>query len=257
MATLPSIPFTMTAPTWEMPPQDYALPVCGIDLWRLPLDIEGSRLETFEAWLDSAESARSSRFLSAEKRHRWIAAHGQMRLILGRYVDVAPDAVVFDYPESGKPEVAEPNRTLKTHFNLSHSDGMALLAVSRFEVGVDIEHIRTGKDVIRLGRAVLTARDLDLLRRLPATRRALLFYMHWTLRETFAKARGEGVASLLRNPTPMAVHGSFVRMEEPLSTDAQTWFARLLMPDSGYVGAVAARGCNWEVRCYQAAGWRE
>lgn len=92
------------------------------------------RLETPEdevhVWRVDLETASSRRAL---------------REILGRYLGLPGEALRFEAGEYGKPRLADPEAELA--FNLSHSGALALVAVARREVGVDVERIRTKRPV--------------------------------------------------------------------------------------------------------------
>src|SRR5438477_256189 len=73
----------------------------------------------------------------------FIIARGVLRILLGRYLDVAPTAVRFRYNPFGKPALAQDSGADALHFNVSHTDGVALYAVARRRrVGLDLERIR-------------------------------------------------------------------------------------------------------------------
>jgi 4'-phosphopantetheinyl transferase len=109
------------------------------------------------------------------------AAHGALRGVLSRYLDEDPAAIELRLGERGKPMLADPDPPL--HFNLSHSGGLALIAVCRDrEVGVDVQRMR-----VRRGRE-----------------RPAGFYAEWTRREAIAKCHGVGLWAPLPD-APVAV----------------------------------------------------
>ncbi|MBT8103728.1 MAG: 4'-phosphopantetheinyl transferase superfamily protein [Gammaproteobacteria bacterium] len=77
-------------------------------------------------------------------------------------------------------------------FNLSHTDGMSAVAVTRGVVGVDIERLRDDIDAINVAGRVLSARECAtvLADVLPSK---TPFFDYWTLKEAYAKAVGLGV----------------------------------------------------------------
>jgi 4'-phosphopantetheinyl transferase len=127
---------------------------------------------------------RRLEFLSAPHRleapenevHIWrvdldtVASGWALREILGHYLGLPADELRFETGRHGKPHLASPEGELA--FNLSHSGSLALIAVARREVGVDIERIRT--------------------------RRPVDFYRRWADREARVKCLGTG----LTGPVP-------------------------------------------------------
>lgn len=83
------------------------------------------------------------------------------------------------------------------HFNLSHSEGLALFAVSlNQEVGVDIESVKWGTEMRNLAGIALTAAEAKLLSRLPQDSIPSTFIACWTAKEAYLKARGKGLRDL-------------------------------------------------------------
>lgn len=74
-----------------------------------------------------------------------VASRSALREILGRYLGLPANELRFETGRHGKPRLAAPEGALA--FNLSHSSSLALVAVARREVGVDVERIRTKRPV--------------------------------------------------------------------------------------------------------------
>lgn len=81
------------------------------------------------------------------------------------------------------------------YFNISHCDGAAVCAVHDNLVGVDIEKVRPYTEA--LVRKTLTAGEARQLADQPEHRREACFIRYWTLKESYQKARGEGIAKPL------------------------------------------------------------
>ncbi len=119
----------------------------GVDtvhVWLIRLDAPPAVLATLERLLDAAQRQRLDSLAFPDHRRRFIAAHGAVRAILARHLDVPPDEIGWAYGPHGKPELAgafAPHRC-GPHVSLSHSDGTALLAVTvGRRVGVDIQRL--------------------------------------------------------------------------------------------------------------------
>lgn len=77
-------------------------------------------------------------------------------------------------------------------FNISHSGNMAACALGRKALGVDVEFVRQAKGAVI--RRVLTKGEQDYLSRCPAKCRDREFFRFWTLKESYGKALGVGLA---------------------------------------------------------------
>jgi len=84
------------------------------------------------------------------------------------------------------------------NFNLSHSEERAMCAVSRYELGCDIEKIRSFDTEIA---AYSCSREelIALEACKTESEKSLLFYRLWTLKESFIKCTGEGVSTPLKS----------------------------------------------------------
>lgn len=186
-----------------------------MQVWHIPLQPDAAALERAGTWLDSAETARAAAFRKDVHRHRFVAAHGAMRAILGNALGCAPQAVVLGATGSGKPVLAGAGAASGLHFNLSHSGDVALLALSPGrEVGIDVEcydpaDARALEVVPQFSPAEQAA-----LRAFDGAQRVLAFYRCWVRKEALLKATGAGIAAGLARFT--------------VSVDAQ---ARLLASD--------------------------
>ena len=159
-----------------------------------------------------------------------------MREILGACVSLHPKDLTFKYSQRGKPSLAAP-----LHFNLSHSEGLAALAVStEFELGVDVEALLPLKEDI--APRYFSPRELAALAALPEHEQLSGFYRCWTRKEAVLKALGDGLARAL-DSFDVSIAADEARLDrldgEP---DApRSWRLAHFEPQTGFVGAVACR----------------
>lgn len=133
------------------------------------------------------------------------AARLALRQILARYLGGDPDGAELRAGEHGKPMLAE--RPPRLRFNLSHSAGLALVAVSaECEVGVDVELERGGRDFVRLAERSLGPQAHAAVRVAAPEDRAATFYAAWVRREAVVKCAGTGLGAPLPD-LPMSVLG--------------------------------------------------
>lgn len=92
--------------------------------------------------------------------------------------------------ETGKPEIDG------IFFNLSHSYGLAVCAVSSEEVGCDIEKV--GKYRESVMKKVCTDCERKYLEQFSEERKKNEFYRLWTMKESYVKMTGEGIRFPLR-----------------------------------------------------------
>lgn len=175
-------------------------PVSGVQIWTAQLEnLSAAELEELSALLDAGEQARAARFHFERDRRHYVASRGLLRRLLGAALDTPASALMFEYGAHGKPAI--PSAFLPGHplcFNLSHSAGWAMFALSRdADVGIDLESaLRLKRDdggLEGLAARVLSVRERAVWQALPSTQREAAFLRAWTRKEAYAKATGHGL----------------------------------------------------------------
>jgi 4'-phosphopantetheinyl transferase len=238
---------------WLDPPPQVRVSSDEVHVWRLGLQVEtDNRLKALLGLLSDDERARAARFHFDRDRNRFIAGRGQLREILGRYLDKPPDAVRFRYGLQGKPFLEHHRRGFQ--FNLAHSGDLALVAVTtNRQVGVDIEKIHPVITEEEIAQRFFSAEEIVALRVLPGSEQRLAFFLCWTRKEAFLKALGEGIAYGLDQFTVTLTPGEPALLLEVLpDPSAPTrWSLADLQPGDGYAGAVAFEGHDERLLCWQ------
>jgi 4'-phosphopantetheinyl transferase len=233
------------------------LPGDEVHVWRSALDLETSYLLKLQQTLATDERARADRFKFRSDRERFMAGRGVLRTILSSYLDRKPSELRVGYGPYGKPELVAEGPDEPLSFNVSHSDGLALYAVTRGRrIGIDVEGLRRDLANEQIAERFFSPGEVQMLRSLPGDQRTEAFFACWTRKEAYLKARGEGLAFRLdhfdvslapgRPAALLRVEGA---LEEPLR-----WSLRELSPAPGYVAAVAVDGDGYRLKCWQFRG---
>ena len=156
-------------------------------------------IDAYKALLSSPEQARHNRFQFANHRHNFLVSHALVRLALSYYAPVSPIDWQFNFNEHGRPEIADPEYRDKLRFNLSHTKGLIALAVTRGrELGVDVESFDRRRINLNVARRYFATSEVRTLFDLPESQQENRFLQLWTLKESYIKARGMGLALPLR-----------------------------------------------------------
>src|SRR5262245_40106295 len=115
---------------WNPSPGRPAWPDGEVHVWRATLDLPASFVASLEPVLSADEEARARRFRFDDDRRRYLGGRGLVRVLLGRYLQIAPDRVRFDYTRFGKPHLAAGVEPRALQFNVSHSGELLLIAVA-------------------------------------------------------------------------------------------------------------------------------
>ncbi|MBH8554607.1 4'-phosphopantetheinyl transferase superfamily protein [Nostocaceae cyanobacterium CENA357] len=231
---------------WLPAPTDFILLPNDVHVWRIDLDRPEAQLHNLAATLSSDELTRANRFHFQEHRQRFIAGRGILRRILAGYLGIEPQQVQFDYQHRGKPVLADTFASTGLFFNLSHSQGLALCAVScDRQIGVDLEYIRPMSDVEALAQRFFLPREYDVMRSLPADQKQEMFFRYWTCKEAYLKATGEGIAQLEQ------IEIALTPTESARLQTLQDWSLIEIIPADNYLAAVAVAGFGYQLKYWQ------
>jgi 4'-phosphopantetheinyl transferase len=239
---------------FSSPPPNLKLNDNQVHVWRASLCQSESLIQTLSQTLSMDEKTRAERFHFEKHRKRFIVGRGALRSILGRYLSVEPNHLQFCYEDNGKPRLAEYICNGTIHFNMSHSDNLALYCFTRAnEIGVDIERIRDIPEMEQIAGQFFSKRENTVFRGLPQRKKKEAFFNCWTRKEAFIKARGDGLALPLETFDVTLIPGEPARL---LSLEgnpelASRWFFQDLEPTVGYAAAFALERRDCQVHCYQ------
>jgi len=232
--------------SWERSLDRLALADGEVHIWRASLDCSESVLHRFEAALAADEKARAQRFVFQPDRNSYIAARGVLRELLGKYLHRGPSEIEFDYGAQGKPALRSGWSQSGLQFNVSHSHGMALFAFAAArQVGVDVEMVRADFAGEKIAERFFSPQEVRELRSLPAAVQDEGFFLCWTRKEAYIKARGEGLQIPLKSFHVSLTPTKPARLQ---ADDSSRWSLRSLRLEGRYVGAVVGEGKGWKLR---------
>ncbi len=158
--------------------------------------IDAETAEACRALLSDEERARVLRLKFDRHRRESLATRALMRTALSYGRTVAAQDWQFKVNAQGKPAVdcaAEGNRGLQ--FNLSNSLGLVVCLVAEgAEVGVDVEPLERSEQILKLAPQVFSAAEQAQLWALEGAEKLDRALSLWTLKESYIKARGMGLA---------------------------------------------------------------
>jgi 4'-phosphopantetheinyl transferase len=173
-----------------------------IDVW-LVFDAqrEDQRLREYAALLAPDEIERARKFRDEARRQQFVVTRALTRIALSNYApDIAPEEWRFATGARGKPVLAAGFEEHSLHFNAAHTTGLVALAVAREpDVGVDVENLVEGHPPLSIASRYFDADEVRDLEQLPVGEKRRRFYALWTLKESWLKATGRGLADGLGN----------------------------------------------------------
>ncbi len=228
---------------WPLSPAHPELYADEIHVWCAGLDPLAADLPSFARTLSAGE--------------RIIVRRGLLRKILGRYLDIDPARLSFIYESRGKPALAEIAEGKTPRFNLSHSDGLALFALTpQPDIGIDVERLRPIPESSQIAAKFFSPHENAMLNALPAEQTLEAFFNCWTRKEAYLKATGEGIADALPQIEVTLAPGQAAQLLNIAGNAraAAPWSLHSLLPAPGFIGALAAKAQGQHLVCWR---WQE
>lgn len=210
----------------------------GVHVWAWDLDCPP--LDSDWSVLSNEETLRARRFVYPVDRDRYVRAHATMRTLLGGYLGIEAARINFSTLAYGKPQLEPAPDAPSFHFNLTHSNNIAALAISRdYLLGIDVERIRPIDSDI--AEHHFSAHELLILGGLPASLWLAAFYRCWTSKEALLKGEGMGL-NLPLDGFDVEVHpdrpAALLGVTPPTNISL-AWSLIELQPADGFAGTLA------------------
>lgn len=229
----------------------------SIDLW-LAFEAEITDpllLRRLALLLGEPEHLQHQRFRAAADQHRYLVTRALVRTVLSRYAPVAPHEWLFAPTAHGRPEIAP---SIVEHcreaeglcFNISHTRGLVVVAVCRHRaLGVDVETLPLLDEPDEVVANFFSPTEREAFARAPASMRAERFGEYWTFKESYIKARGEGLSLPLDRfsihlPDTQSVGLS---IDAPFAHEAERWLFWQFKPTPHHLLAVCSESQQGDV----------
>jgi 4'-phosphopantetheinyl transferase len=212
-----------------------------IHVWRIDLHVSQGYLDQLFYLLSEDEKNKAKRFRSIKTRNAFIVRRGSLRILLSRYLGVDARDLHFTYNAFDKPILASLSESYGLYFNVSHTHEIALIALSRHEVGIDIERVDTHYPCLTIAEEFFAAHEVSALRALPLSEVAHTFFRYWTAKEAVAKAIGQGLSIPLENIQLEFFGGRTAGHANVLFPTCDVWHFHHLEFAPRFIVAVASR----------------
>jgi 4'-phosphopantetheinyl transferase len=215
----------------------------GVRAWYAPiLDLAAAEMTHARLpWLSTDERARYDRFRADADRQMFLLGRIMARALVGAALGIAPGAWRWGEGPRGRPEIASPSTALR--FNLAHSSGLVACALGfDREVGIDVEDLQRRPVDVDVVRRYCSAGEVADIER-HGDRWHDRFLHYWTLKESYLKARGLGIALPLEQVAFRLEAGRAPRLclEGALAAgDQARWTFAFARPTDRHLLAVAA-----------------
>lgn len=165
-----------------------------VHVWYADVSKMGARLAGLHTVLSSDEADRAARYRFAADRDLFVVARGMLRTVLGAALHIALSEVHFTTGEYGKPRLNPAHHPQDIRFNVSHTRGCAVCAVTHGrEVGIDVENVSALPILAELMPRILTVYEQEQVAKATPSERDDLLMTLWITKEAYLKARGVGL----------------------------------------------------------------
>ena len=213
-----------------------------VHVWSTDFDFLPKEIEYYSSLLSDDEKRRRDKFYFSEDRKGFVISRGILRILSGLYLNKDPKHIIFEFDAYGKPRF-----DFKTllRFNISHSGNMVVLGFCKnHEIGVDIEKMKNDFDALGLAKNFFSMKEIASLEDQPDEEQYRAFFRCWTRKESFIKAKGNGLSFPLDS---FSVSLDADEKAELLEThwdesERSTWNLFSFLPADGYIGAISVQG---------------
>jgi 4'-phosphopantetheinyl transferase len=229
-----------------------------INLWLAYPDdlLDEGVADACKALLSEEELVRAARFKLDRNRRESIATRALARTALSNAHPLPPRKWRYALNAHGKPSV-DPDLASGSGvtFNMANASGLVVcLVADGAEVGVDVEPLSRAEQIMKVAPEVFSAAEraqLELLNGVEKLDRAVSL---WTLKESYIKARGMGLAIPLDKFTFVFGGAERVRLEvdESLNDRAERWQYCLLDHAGHRIAVMTERRAGTEFEVWEA-----
>lgn len=199
--------------------------------WQLTLS--DKRFDELLPLLNPEEQARAAKFAKRRLAASFIAARTGLRAWIAHFLGCLPQEIEFKYGPKGKPSlVGQAENQLE--FNLAHSGGLALLAITKEPVGVDLERHRQLRSAEGMAGRWYSESERERIQSQAEPDQLAEFFHIWALKESILKLVGSGVGeSLPKLETPAdPTGGTTAPPETNIMGMKKCWAQRIEVADA-------------------------
>ena len=184
--------------------------------------------EKLLSYLTEEEIIKSEDYKSEIAKINYLASRTILNLVLKCLLEKEIDDLIVKRDKNNKPYVES---TLGLKFNISHTEGLVLLAFFKREVGVDVEKINYKFEFKDILENCFTKDEI-----INIDNNIISFYRYWTAKEAYLKCDGIGLVRNLKEIEIISFGNEFIEIND----SKRNTISRLksLNYDDKYFGAI-------------------
>lgn len=184
--------------------------------------------EKLLSYLTEEEIIKSKDYKSEIAKINYLASRTILNLVLKCLLEKEIDDLIVKQDKNNKPYL---ENTMGLKFNISHTEGLVLLAFFKREVGVDVEKINYKFEFKDILENCFTKDEI-----INIDNNIINFYRYWTAKEAYLKCDGIGLIRNLKEIEIIFFENEFIE----ISDNKNNIISRLqpLNYDGKYLGAI-------------------
>lgn len=208
----------------------------GIKLYKIKLSEFQELVPSLIEFLTPFEYNRANGYHFLKDKNRFIICRTLLKFLLAEQVGLDVNKIVLDNDSNKKPYLpSHPS----IFFNVTHSEGFAIIAIANSPIGVDIENVNKDFDYKEVLSSIFTKSEVDEV--FNSNDKQRTFYKLWTRKEAIVKATGKGIDNDFREIVALDGY-HYMRPELLGNIEVLQVFSFELNED--YIGAVAYSGSS-------------
>lgn len=179
-------------------------------------------------YLTKEEIIKSKDYKSEIAKINYLVSRAILNLSLKGLLEKGINDLIVKRDKNNKPYL---ENTIGLKFNISHTEGLVLLAFSKREVGIDVEKINFKFEFKDILENCFTRDEI-----INIDNNIISFYRYWTAKEAYLKCDGIGLIRNLKEIEIISFENEFIKIND----SKRNTISRLksLNYDDKYVGAI-------------------
>ncbi|WP_019132971.1 4'-phosphopantetheinyl transferase family protein [Peptoniphilus obesi] len=179
-------------------------------------------------YLTKEEIIKSKDYKSEIAKINYLVSRAILNLSLKGLLEKGINDLIVKRDKNNKPYL---ENTIGLKFNISHTEGLVLLAFSKREVGIDVEKINFKFEFKDILENCFTRDEI-----INIDNNIISFYRYWTAKEAYLKCDGIGLIRNLKEIEIISFENEFIKIND----SKRNTISRLksLNHDDKYVGAI-------------------
>lgn len=184
--------------------------------------------EKLFSYLTEEEIIKSKDYKSEIAKINYLVSRAILNLSLKGLLEKGINDLIVKRDKNNKPYL---ENTIGLKFNISHTEGLVLLAFSKREVGIDVEKINFKFEFKDILENCFTRDEI-----INIDNNIISFYRYWTAKEAYLKCDGIGLIRNLKEIEIISFENEFIKIND----SKRNTISRLksLNHDDKYVGAI-------------------